>query len=63
METPIEDVPYQVAIEYNGEQYCGGSIIGTRRILSAGHCVGLFKYEKVMQKIYTVHLAYSEHRL
>lgn len=36
---PITDAPYQVEFDSNGRFYCGGVIIGSRYILTAGHCV------------------------
>ncbi|VEN34354.1 unnamed protein product [Callosobruchus maculatus] len=35
----IEEYPYQVSIQNNGEHFCGGSIINTKYILTAAHCV------------------------
>lgn len=34
----IEEVPYQVSLQYYGFGFCGGSIIGKEWILTAGHC-------------------------
>ena len=36
--TTIEELPYQVSMEENGEHFCGGSIITPRHVLTAGHC-------------------------
>ncbi|KAB0791423.1 hypothetical protein PPYR_03223 [Photinus pyralis] len=35
----IEQFPYQVALEVNDFQFCGGSIIASNKILTAAHCV------------------------
>nr|CAH7743416.1 unnamed protein product [Callosobruchus chinensis] len=35
----IEEYPYQVSIQSNDEHVCGGSIINTKYILTAAHCV------------------------
>ncbi|XP_050075426.1 serine protease SP24D-like [Anopheles maculipalpis] len=32
-------IPYQIALFYNGDFRCGGSIIGARLVLTAAHCV------------------------
>ncbi|XP_053692361.1 trypsin-6-like [Sabethes cyaneus] len=37
-EIAIQEAPYQVIIYYNGNFNCGGSIIGSRWIMTAGHC-------------------------
>ncbi|KAJ8667214.1 hypothetical protein QAD02_008876 [Eretmocerus hayati] len=37
---PIEEFPWQVSLERRGNHFCGGSIISSTYILTAGHCVG-----------------------
>ncbi|XP_055697589.1 trypsin 5G1-like [Phlebotomus papatasi] len=45
-EVSIEDVPYQVSLHVSGEHFCGGSVIGRKHILTAGHCaIGNFEAE------------------
>lgn len=39
VDTDISEVPYQVALETKGDQYCGGVIIAKNWILTAAHCV------------------------
>ena len=34
-----DEYPWQIAMEYNGNFLCGGSIINARTILTAAHCV------------------------
>lgn len=38
-DTPITDVPWQIEFDVNGQFNCGGSIISSRHIITAGHCV------------------------
>ncbi|XP_053692369.1 trypsin-1-like [Sabethes cyaneus] len=35
----ISEAPYQAALLVNGGFFCGGSIIGSKWILTAGHCI------------------------
>ncbi|WP_299676682.1 trypsin-like serine protease [uncultured Dokdonia sp.] len=35
----IEDAPYQISLEFNGNHGCGGTIIDCEWIVTAGHCV------------------------
>uniref|UniRef100_A0A182PCP9 trypsin n=1 Tax=Anopheles epiroticus TaxID=199890 RepID=A0A182PCP9_9DIPT len=39
----IEEVPYQVALYIRGQNLCGGSIIGSRWVLTSYHCVKSIK--------------------
>ncbi|RZC38483.1 Trypsin and/or DUF1986 domain containing protein, partial [Asbolus verrucosus] len=34
----IERVPYQISLQYNGDHFCGGSIISQTYIVTAAHC-------------------------
>ncbi|XP_076394333.1 transmembrane protease serine 9 [Megachile rotundata] len=38
-EAPSGKFPYQVSLRQNGRHFCGGSIISSRYILTAAHCV------------------------
>ncbi|XP_044253923.1 trypsin-3-like [Tribolium madens] len=41
---PIEQVPWQVSLQYYGQHFCGGSIISEKYVVTAGHCTeGLTK--------------------
>ena len=33
-------IPWQVAVRYNGNKYCGGTIIDAKTIVTAAHCIG-----------------------
>lgn len=43
----IEDVPYQVSLQVYGFGFCGGSIVSTDWILTAGHCVESYQPESI----------------
>lgn len=47
VENPHDFAPYQCSLQRNGTHYCGCAIIGTRWILTAGHCV----YNKSIEEI------------
>ncbi|XP_011501548.1 PREDICTED: trypsin-7-like [Ceratosolen solmsi marchali] len=41
-ETSIEKHPYQVSLQYRNDHICGGSIISSDWIVTAGHCVATY---------------------
>ena len=38
-DTTVSDNPWQVALTSDGEQFCGGSLVSDRIVLTAAHCV------------------------
>ncbi|XP_019876792.1 trypsin-7-like [Aethina tumida] len=38
----IADYPYQISLQYYGSHICGGSIIGSKWVVTAGHCTDGF---------------------
>nr|CAH7743417.1 unnamed protein product [Callosobruchus chinensis] len=47
----IEEYPYQVSIQSNDEHVCGGSIINTKYILTAAHCVSDTEKENLTVRV------------
>ncbi|CAK9804052.1 unnamed protein product [Anthophora quadrimaculata] len=45
-DAPVGKFPYQVSLRNNGNHFCGGSILNSRYILTAAHCVEGLKSPK-----------------
>jgi secreted trypsin-like serine protease len=35
----IENIPWQISLQFNNQHACGGSILNENTILTAAHCV------------------------
>mmetsp|Transcript_6689 Transcript_6689/g.13603 ORF Transcript_6689/g.13603 Transcript_6689/m.13603 type:complete len:718 (+) Transcript_6689:322-2475(+) len=43
--------PYAVSLQYSGEHFCGGSLIGPDIVLTAGHCNGEFSLNGISYNV------------
>ncbi|XP_078048817.1 chymotrypsin-2-like [Augochlora pura] len=57
-DAPAGKFPYQVSLKNNGRHFCGGSIIDSRHILTAAHCVvGINNLKAITVQAGTTHLS------
>nr|CAD7424302.1 unnamed protein product [Timema monikensis] len=55
------EFPYQVSIRYNGNHICGGSVLNSRYILTAAHCVNGVYVEDLHVVSGSIHLNDQTH--
>lgn len=51
-DAPVGKFPHQVSLRQNGNHFCGGSIIDSRHILTAAHCVEGYVLQNLAHKEY-----------
>ncbi|XP_018056815.1 PREDICTED: trypsin-1-like [Atta colombica] len=51
VETLVNQYPWMVLLLYRGQFYCGGTIINSRHVLTAAHCVDRFDMKKLIARI------------
>lgn len=39
MEAPVNAFPWMASLQYKGQHFCGGSVITTRYVVTAAHCM------------------------
>ncbi|XP_059079997.1 chymotrypsin B-like [Tigriopus californicus] len=44
-ETPVHAFPWMVSLQYDGEHFCGGSLINEDTVLTAAHCMNLPNFQ------------------
>merc|ERR1712168_821888 len=54
--TAVNEWPWQVALTVNGQQFCGGSLINDRYVLTAAHCTAGLRPGEISIRL-------AEHRL
>ncbi|XP_020299078.1 chymotrypsin-1-like [Pseudomyrmex gracilis] len=54
-DAPVGAYPHLVSLRKNGSHSCGGSIISTRTVLSAAHCVISYVKDPRVLEILTIH--------
>ncbi|EGI68359.1 Chymotrypsin-1 [Acromyrmex echinatior] len=54
-DAPVGKFPYQVSLRKSGRHFCGGSIINHNTILTAGHCLVIYRMNPSALKSLTIH--------
>jgi len=52
VETLVNQYPWMILLLYKGQFYCGGTLINSRYVLTAAHCVDRFNMNEMTVRIF-----------